>query len=141
MMVAAMAEKSRRKQRKDPVRRNTTQRDAIQEVFCNEERPLAVEEILRAGRKRVKSLNRATVYRSLRMLIDQGWLEAISSPKTGTLYERAGKDHHHHFQCRSCDRTYELPGCGLKQDRLTPQGFVTEGHELFLFGICASCKR
>jgi Fur family ferric uptake transcriptional regulator len=137
----AMAAKMRRKKpQRDPLKRKTTQRDAIQEVFRNEDRPLAVEEILQDGRRMVESLNQATVYRNLKILVEKGWLRTISIPGLGTLYERAGKGHHHHFQCRSCDRLYELPGCALKKEKSTPPGFVTEGHEVFLFGICSSCR-
>jgi Fur family ferric uptake transcriptional regulator len=62
-------------------------------------------------------------------------------PSLGTLYELAGKGHHHHFHCRACNRTLALavPGCALKEDAMVPDGFVVEEHQVFLFGICPSC--
>jgi hypothetical protein len=66
-------------------------------------------------------------------------LKRISHPSFGTLYERAGKEHHHHFHCRECNRAFELPGCALKEDEAAPDGFVVEDHEVFLFGVCPSC--
>jgi Fur family transcriptional regulator, ferric uptake regulator len=122
------------------MRRQTNQRNAIQEVFKRKDQPMAIGEVLEGGRQFVETLNLATVYRNLKLLVARGWLKRINAPDLGTLYERAGKEHHHHFQCRSCDRLFELPGCSLKPDLPAPPGFVIEEHEVFLFGICSSCS-
>jgi Fur family ferric uptake transcriptional regulator len=122
------------------MQRKTSQRNAIQEVFRGDDRPLGIEEILQAGRQLVESLNEATIYRNLKILVETGWLTRVNSPKLGTLYERAGKKHHHHFQCRSCDRLFEIAGCALKESKMAPPGFVTEGHEVLVFGVCSSCR-
>ena len=122
------------------MKRKTNQRNAIQAVFGKIDRPLGINEILQAGRETVRSLNEATVYRNLKLLLETGWLKKINSPALGTLYERAGKEHHHHFQCRSCDRLFEISGCALNDGSSAPPGFITEGHEVFLFGICSACN-
>jgi Fur family ferric uptake transcriptional regulator len=123
------------------VRRKTAQRNAIMEVFLQENRPLRVEEILQVGRNSVESLNQATVYRNLKLLVEEGWLRIICHPEAGTLYERTEREHHHVFHCRSCDRLFEVPGCALNQRKSIPRGFVAEGHEVFLYGVCASCQK
>ena len=102
-------------------------------------RPLGVDEILEYGRKSVESLNQATVYRNVKLLVDDGWLKRVVHPLRGTLYERTGKGHHHHFHCRTCNRAFELPGCALKDDEIAPAGFKVEDHEIFLFGVCPAC--
>jgi len=122
------------------MKRKTNQRSAIQEVFLNTDRPLSINEILESGRRMVGSLNQATVYRNLKLLVSRGWLKKIHTPELGTLYEIAGKEHHHHFQCRSCDRLFEVSGCAFNERSSTPPGFVIEGHEVYLFGICAGCR-
>jgi Fur family ferric uptake transcriptional regulator len=122
------------------MKRSTVQRDAIQKVFVQKNRPLRVEEILQIGRAAVESLNQATVYRNVKLLVEEGWLRIIYHPELGTLYERAEKGHHHHFHCRSCDRLFEISGCALNERKSTPPGFVAEGHEVFLFGTCSSCR-
>jgi Fur family ferric uptake transcriptional regulator len=121
------------------MKRKTAQRAAIEQVFRQQERPLGVEEILQRGREIVTSLNQATVYRTLKLLVASGWLHQFSHPALGTLYEMTGKEHHHHFYCRMCNRVLELPGCALKNEGIVPDGFVVEDHEVFLFGICTSC--
>ncbi len=122
------------------MQRKTSQRDAIQEVFRQNDRPLAIDEVLEAGRRSVRSLNQATVYRNLKLLVESGWLKKIHAPERGTLYEIGGKAHHHHFQCRRCERMFEIEGCAFNDLHSTPPGFVTEGHEVFLFGLCATCR-
>jgi Fur family ferric uptake transcriptional regulator len=121
------------------MKRNTSQRAAIEQAFRQNDRPLGVEEVLKYGRRLVASLNQATVYRNIKLLVDSGWLKRVIHPSLGTLYERAGKDHHHHFHCRSCNRAFDLPGCVIKDEEMAPDGFVVEGHEVFLCGICPSC--
>lgn len=123
------------------MRRNTTQRTAIKEVFTQHERPLTVDEVLDFGRENVDSLNQATVYRNLKILIDDGWLRRLTHPSLGTLYERTEKGHHHHFHCRNCNKAFELPGCALKDKKIAPDGFVVEDHEIYLFGTCPSCSK
>jgi Fur family ferric uptake transcriptional regulator len=122
------------------MKRKTTQKEAIQQVFRQADRPLGIEEILRAGRERVPALNRATVYRNVKLFLEEGWLVRFNHPTRGTLYERAGKGHHHHFHCRICDRVFELPGCALNEKEAVPEGFLTESHEVFLSGVCSSCS-
>ena len=87
----------------------------------------------------VESLNQATVYRNVKLLLENGWLKQVCHPSLGTLYERTGKGHHHHFHCRVCNRVYDLPGCALNEREAAPSGFLVEDHECFLFGVCPAC--
>lgn len=122
------------------MQRKTTQRDAIQEVFIQQDRPMGVEEVLASGKELVASLNQATVYRNLKTLVEKGWLNQITHPSLGTLYERSGKGHHHHFHCHQCNHLYCLAGCPLPHVPRT-DGFIVEEHELFFSGICPNCKK
>ncbi len=121
------------------MKRNTVQRKTIEEVFKQHDRPLGVGEILQHGNRLTKSLNQATIYRNLKLLLENGCLTRIAHPVLGTLYERTGKGHHHHFHCRTCNQTLELPGCALREHEMVPNGFIVEEHEVFLFGTCPSC--
>ena len=73
------------------MKRKTSQRAAIEQVFCQLDRPLGIEEILETGRMAVESLNQATVYRNVKLLLENGWLKQVCHPSLGTLYERTGK--------------------------------------------------
>ena len=52
------------------MKRKTSQRAAIEQVFCQLDRPLGIEEILETGRMAVESLNQATVYRNVKLLLE-----------------------------------------------------------------------
>lgn len=121
------------------MKRQTKQRKVIKDLFQRENRPLSVDEILELGRKQVETLNQATVYRNLKILVDDGWLDRITHETIGTLYERADKGHHHHFLCRSCKKTFDLPGCVLDHESAALNGFQVEAHEIYLFGVCSNC--
>ncbi|HAR65715.1 MAG TPA: transcriptional repressor [Lentisphaeria bacterium] len=121
-------------------RRNTQQREAIRTIFQDCDRPLSVAEVLSRGQEDVPSLNQATVYRTLNLLVDEGWLVRIQDADAGTMFERAGLDHHHHFYCRSCEHMYDLPGCPLEAHHGVPGGFTVESHEVVFRGVCETCS-
>ena len=120
------------------MQRKTLQRAAIEAVFM-QDGPISIEDILREGRKHVASLNQATVYRNLKHLVQQKRIRQISHPIHGTAYERVVSDHHHHFLCRVCQRTFDIPGCALRADYHLPEGYVVEDHEIYLYGLCSGC--
>ena len=120
--------------------RNTRQRDAIQAVIESFDRPLSPTELCGAAREHLPRLGIATVYRAIRDLVESGWLRTVEIPGAPARYERAGKPHHHHFLCRLCNSLWEVTGCLRGVDALAPAGFVTEGHEITLYGLCTDCR-
>lgn len=120
--------------------RNTLQRTAIETAFRQSTRPLSVDEVLAWARKRVPSLDQATVYRNLKRLVEEEWLKRITLPSKGVFYEKADDTHHHHFHCRRCERTFDLPGCGLIPEKQAPADFQIEDHDVFLYGLCPNCS-
>jgi Fur family ferric uptake transcriptional regulator len=123
------------------VERNTRQRRTIREVVERAGRPLTTDEILVAAQATIPALGRATVYRSIRALLDEDWLTAVDVPGRSALYERAGKGHHHHFECSHCKRVYELDGCASEIRGELPAGFISSGHDVTIYGSCAACSR
>jgi Fur family ferric uptake transcriptional regulator len=120
--------------------RNTRQRSAIAEAVHDAGRPLLPHEILEHARRNVPTLSLATVYRNLKQLVDEGALQLVHLPGEAARYETAGRTHHHHFQCRQCDRVYDIPGCADDLGAMLPRGFTVEDHEITLYGRCADCQ-
>ncbi len=119
--------------------RRTRQKNAIRSAFEGMGRPLSVEEATAEAQKQVQGLSVATVYRNIKALLDERWLVPVEVPGELTRYELAGKEHHHHFQCTTCHKTYELSGCTLERRPRLPRGFRASGHEFFVYGTCATC--
>ncbi len=119
--------------------RQTRQRAVIREVFENANRPLGAPEVLASAQRHITRLGIATVYRTIKALVDEGWLVPVDLPGEPPRYELAGKGHHHHFHCRDCGKMFELNGCVDNLKRLLPPGFNISGHEVLLYGQCATC--
>jgi Fur family ferric uptake transcriptional regulator len=54
-------------------------------------------------------------------------------------FEMSGGGHHHHFQCRRCQRVFEVDACPGNLAALAPAGFTVEDHDLTLYGSCRDC--
>jgi Fur family transcriptional regulator, ferric uptake regulator len=121
--------------------RNTQQRREIREVFEHNDRPLAADEVLQLAQEKIAGLGMATVYRTIRGLIDEGWLIAVEMPGQPPRYEVRGKAHHHHFHCLKCKRLFELDGCLEHLGKLIPATFRVVDHVVLIYGYCAGCDR
>lgn len=121
------------------MKRDTQQRRAIRTAIEEFGRPLGPREVLDAARSHCPGIGIATVYRTLKTLVEEGALAQVELPGDPPRYEATGKQHHHHFHCRACDRVYELEGCPEGLRGLTPSGFSLESHEVVLYGRCAAC--
>lgn len=119
--------------------RNTRQRAAIREAISQSDGPLGPQELLRIARIDVPSISLATVYRNINALLEDGSIIKVELPGQPALYESAGLTHHHHFQCTSCGRTFDINGCPGNLATLLPEGFRLDAHDITLYGACAEC--
>lgn len=119
--------------------RKTRQRDAIRAVFACSKRPLAPLEVLTEARTTVPGMGIATVYRTLKSLVEDGYLKSIEIPGRTTCYEISNLDHHHHFYCQACGKVYDVEGCLAEVGQMCPSGFQIKSHEIFLYGLCPTC--
>lgn len=117
--------------------RNTSQRRAIRQAIEDADRPLDAHEVL--AETDHDGLGLATVYRTLKLGVKEGWLKAVDLPNAPTRYEMAGKKHHHHFECRDCNRVFDVDGCPGNLQSLLPDNFTLEDHEIILYGRCGNC--
>lgn len=123
------------------IERATRQRGAIVAAIGAARRPLSPAEVLEHARASVKGLGLATVYRTLKLLMDEGSIQAINLPGESARYEPAESAHHHHFQCSTCHRVYDIAGCPGDLRRLAPRGFRVERHDVTLYGRCSDCGK
>ena len=120
--------------------RNTRQRAIIREVLEKADRPLGAQEVLTEAQEQMEGLGIATVYRTIKGLVEEARLVPVELPGEPPRYELGGKDHHHHFHCKDCGKMYELEGCVENLRKLIPKGFRITGHEVLLYGACAHCS-
>ncbi len=122
--------------------RTTRQKTAIHAAIESARRPLSAQEILEQASLQVTQLGIATVYRNLKSLVSEGRVQMVTLPGDNPRYESnaVAGHHHHHFQCTSCQRVFDVHDCPGDLKRLAPQGFSVERHELTLYGRCADCN-
>ena len=119
--------------------RATRQRTAIRQALAAASRPLLPQEVLEAAQREVPGLGIATVYRTLKVLVDEGLMRVVSLPGENARFEPLSHGHHHHFQCRDCERVFDVHACPGDLSRLAPEGFTVEDHDLTLYGRCRDC--
>ncbi|HWP18921.1 MAG TPA: transcriptional repressor [Burkholderiaceae bacterium] len=119
--------------------RHTRQRAAIRDALLEAGRPLLPQEVLEVAQRQAPGLGIATVYRNLRALVEEGQLQLVQLPGENPRFEPVGR-HHHHFQCRRCERVFDVHACPGDLARLAPPGFRVEDHDLTLYGVCKECS-
>jgi len=122
--------------------RRTQQRDAILRVIRDADGPLTVDEVHTAAQHQVSQLGIATVYRTVKLLLEAEEIRTVTLPDGQVRYEAADLGHHHHFRCRACGTVYDLDLCPIAFPEGTqlPGGFHVEDHEVTLYGTCPQCN-
>jgi Fur family ferric uptake transcriptional regulator len=124
--------------------RETTQRRAILEAFVQARDHLSMEDLLAAARKAEPSIGSSTVYRTMRLLVDQGLAVEHHFEGHVTRYEPSGRARdHHHLVCRACKAIveFEEPRLERLQGEIAARhGFELQVHRHVLYGVCARCR-
>src|SRR6188768_3623972 len=90
--------------------RKTTQRDAIIEAAFSTTEHYTAEDLLAMARKVDRSVSRATVYRTLPLLVECGVLKEMDFGKDYKFYDPNYIEHptHNHLICVDCHRIVEF---------------------------------
>ncbi|MFT4841256.1 MAG: Fur family ferric uptake transcriptional regulator [Planctomycetota bacterium] len=103
------------------------------------------EELLELCRKKDPKVSRATVYRTLSVLEDAGFVEGLETGDGGRRFEHVlGHEHHDHMVCLVCEKILEFRDDELerRQELAAKQvGFKIERHSLHLYGTCKQCQQ
>ncbi len=102
------------------------------------------EELTKICADKKPKVSRATVYRSLRELLEAGVVRETAFGDKHHHFEHVYDEKpHHHAQCVRCHAFIEFPD--LKEDivyhpYLEKKGFQILGHEMHFYGICRDCR-
>ena len=122
----------------------TAERQAVfDELFVRHEH-FEADELLVRLRSKHKKISRATIYRTLDLLVDSGIVGRVRIRESGYRYERlrAG-EHHDHLICNECGRVLEFfePKIESLQDEVCERyGFLALSHSHQMRGICRQCR-
>jgi Fur family ferric uptake transcriptional regulator len=122
----------------------TSERRALLDEIFGRHEHLEADELLVRLRSQHKKISRATIYRTLELLVDSGIVGRLRIGEAGYRYERlrAG-DHHDHLICTQCGRVVEFfePRIEALQDDVAARhGFILLSHSHQMRGICRACR-
>ncbi len=124
--------------------RSTTQRRLVSEIFFRTGGHLSIDDLLGLVRKRDPKVGYATVYRTLKLLVECGLANERQFEDTVTRFEVAYHDSHHdHLICLQCKRIVEFEDSEIErlQEALARRhGFKLVSHKHELYGLCDRCQ-
>ncbi|MCJ2163369.1 transcriptional repressor [Pseudodesulfovibrio sp. S3] len=122
----------------------TPQRKVIVETFLEAEGHFSAEELCSLVKGKAVDIGQATIYRTLKLLVDSGLADAFDPGDGVSLYEHSyNHAHHDHFICAHCGKTLEICDAVIeeRQERVAEEhGFELTRHRMFLFGVCSDCR-
>ncbi|MBK6936268.1 MAG: transcriptional repressor [Chitinophagaceae bacterium] len=122
----------------------TDSRKKILQLFFEQAGALAHGDIeKRAGER----FDRVTVYRTLQAFVDKGIIHVIPTSDNSVRYalckddcmEGHHHDHHIHFVCTNCNKTYCLDDV-VTPDVKLPKGYAIGHVEVVVEGVCKKCN-
>jgi Fur family ferric uptake transcriptional regulator len=123
----------------------TTERSAlVREIFSIHYHFEADELLFKMKQKSLK-ISRATVYRTLELLVKSGMVRRVHLGEDHYHYEHVtGNSHHDHLICTTCGGVIEFHDEVLEQrqrDICEKKKFTPTFHNLQILGVCDSCRR
>lgn len=123
----------------------TSQRALIVRTALGSHDHYTAEQLLELCRKIDAKVSRATVYRTLAVLEQAGFVEGLDTGDGGRRFEHVlGHDHHDHMVCSRCGAIFEFHDDELerRQDAAARRiGFRIERHSLRIYGACKTCQQ
>jgi Fur family ferric uptake transcriptional regulator len=125
--------------------RSTSQRRLVSEVFFRTSGHLSIDDMLALVRKQDPKVGYATVYRTLKLLVECGLANERQFDATATRFEIAHHgSHHDHLICLQCKCIVEFEDGEIErlQDALAERhGFQLVSHKHELYGLCDRCQQ
>jgi Fur family ferric uptake transcriptional regulator len=119
------------------------QRDMVRYIFSKHnhfDADTLIDEMKGAG----FHVSRATVYRTLKKLVEAGLLRGIDIGPRKYYEHDYGYPQHDHLYCQNCHKMIEFQHPGMEnviRDVCREHNFQMQGHSFVIRGICGDCNR
>ncbi|MFT5171792.1 MAG: Fur family ferric uptake transcriptional regulator [Candidatus Marinamargulisbacteria bacterium] len=124
--------------------RYTPQKQAIvDDIFARKER-FEVESFISEIRSDDQKVSRATVYRTIKQLIDANLLQKILTRDGKVYYESVmpQQQQHHHLICNTCGEIFDIKEKKIEkylEEFCKQQAFRPSYRSLHIYGECKTC--
>lgn len=125
--------------------RATPGRVALIEFLRSQSEPVGTPTL--AKRFVPKTMDTATLYRTLEAFESNGLIRTASIDRNFASYEwNQDREHHHHLVCTSCKKIEDIPNCDLEAIgksliAKSKQFSSISSHSLEFFGLCKACSK
>ena len=123
----------------------TAERRLLLEAVMRNNEHFEAEQLLLDMRQAARRVGKATVYRTLKLLVDCGIVREVHFSNKQVHYEHAyGQDAHDHMVCTRCGRIIEFEATDVVRLRTAlsaRHGFHALSHRFQIRGMCEPCAK
>ncbi|MCZ6683593.1 MAG: transcriptional repressor [Planctomycetota bacterium] len=121
----------------------TGEREMIVQAVMRNPEHFEAEQLLRDMRQAREKVGKATVYRTLKLLVECGIVKEVHFSNKQVHYEHTyGQDPHDHMVCRRCGRIIEFDASDVVRLRTVlaaKKDFKALSHRFQIVGLCRAC--
>jgi Fur family ferric uptake transcriptional regulator len=125
--------------------RYTVQKQEIATAIFKTKGHFEIENFIDDFRSDTRKLSRATVYRTIKQLLDAKLLQKISTRDGKVYYEHTvPQQHHAHVICNHCGKIQEIKDTTINEFINTycnTLKFTAEYQSLHIYGTCKNCSK
>jgi Fur family ferric uptake transcriptional regulator len=125
--------------------KNTPERFTILDEIIRWHKHFEADSLLIHLKTKNKKISRATIYRTLELLVDCGLVKKVTFNTAQAWYEQvSGFSNHDHFICEQCGKIIEFYDASINRihEHLRAKyGLDVLHYTYHLHGLCAACKR
>lgn len=123
-------------------RRNTIQKELVQNAVYEMRKHVTANEVYEFIKKDYPNIGRGTVYRNLDILVEEGALRKVEVPDGPNCYDFTLKNHYH-VRCMTCGEVSdvdmdEIPDLLKKIHDTHGTDFL--GYDISFKGVCPKCR-
>ena len=123
--------------------RLTPQREMIINIITHSENHMSADNIFSQVQERTKTVNLATVYRTLDMLVSKGLACRTDLGEGKIVYSTRNHGLHMHLVCKTCHGVIDAdhsPIASLGQQLTEQYDFQADLQHMSIFGVCTQCQ-
>lgn len=122
----------------------TPSRRAVIDAVAGRKQLYTANDVVSLVEQRDSTVGRATVFRTLDLLVQLGVVSRIFDSEGNHRYITCDPEHHHHLVCTTCGKVESIHGCGLEESakEIANQfGYKMQSHRLEFLGTCPDCQQ
>ncbi len=127
-----------------PGGRRSSKRELIVNVFLRQQGHLSADDLVALMRSEDQRISRATVYRTLRWMVEAGIARKVDFGEGRFRFEHSYRHpRHFHLICKSCNRSYEFLSSDIEsllEEIADERGFSAGKSVVQIYGTCEECR-